>query len=115
MSLDGSLTVADRYLVTGREEREALERFVGEWPGADDAVGTVCKSELSVPPHLVSAGEDRVDVVFQATPGSRHWKDLVIRFVNDVPLDVAGEFEGFVDLVGGVFRPSSRPGQASES
>jgi hypothetical protein len=49
LSPDGSLTVADRYVVTGPGGREALERFVGEWPGTDDVVGRVCKSDLSLP------------------------------------------------------------------
>lgn len=109
---DGTLAVAARFAVDQPDGREALERYADGWPETHPDTHGLALAELTVAPHVVASSNDRLDVIFDAKPGSRHWKGVMVAFVHDVPSEGV-HLEGFADLVGGVFRPHTS-GQVTE-
>jgi hypothetical protein len=97
--------------MTGQEGRDRLERYVDEWSAAVPWVSALVPQELSISPHVAVRDGETLNVVFDAKAGSRHWKDLLVGFVGDAEKALGVRPEGFDDLVGGRFRPTSQPRQ----
>jgi hypothetical protein len=106
---DGSVAVAARFSLQEKEARTALESYVSRWSSSYFAEhGIQPLGELSVEPQVMGLDAVTVDVVFNARPESRLWKDLFLDLVQHVPQGQV-TFLGFFDVVAQKMHPGSLP------
>jgi len=104
---DGSLSVAARFSVSNPATCGRIEDYVTGW-----VHGVMIRSDLledlSTLPRVVTRGETLVDVVFDAEPGSRRWKDWMVCLARDLKSwNTSITFECFFDLVANAPHPAS--------
>jgi len=106
---DGSCSVAARYSFTDPEAPENLLRVFSEWWAATVADPLhPFHLELVSPPRLDRPCLTNADVVFDARPGSTHWKDVMVMLVGVIrDSDLEVKFVGFYDLVAARMHPAS--------
>ena len=63
--------------------------------------------EPSSEPRLADADKGGVEVVSDLKPGSRHWKDILVRFTSDAQIRTPTSFVGFFDVVAARWHPSA--------
>jgi len=105
---DGSLSVAARYSVSDTSQKKLIQDYVAQWTidlSARYRAGM--RRELLTDPYVVERADGRLDVVFDARPGSRMWKDYLALLVRDVPHVAGIAFEGLWDLATDTVHPAS--------
>ena len=108
---DGSLAVAACFESAGRDERAQVERFVRQWlTTPNERLQLDVVAELGTEPRVTDGEEGVVRVVFEAKPGSRFWKDILVRFTADAREAMTLRFTGFFDVVAGRYHPGSLHG-----
>jgi hypothetical protein len=63
-------------------------------------------NELQTLPRVIGVRQGEVEVVLDALPESRHWKNWLVIFAQAIRnADIGCQPTEFIDLVGGVARP----------
>lgn len=97
---DGSIVVAACFQLADVAESAAVRDYLRTWLTAADAgVRSNMAKELASEPKLVDVEDLVVGVAFEARPGSRFWKDVLVRFTADANDATSLSFKGFFDLV----------------
>jgi hypothetical protein len=106
---DGCIIVSARFRV------DDAERFAGvvvgcveQWEREKQRIGVETVDDLVRGPYPRVMDGSTVDVVFEATPTSRRWKDWLVDLTREIGV-VATEAQvvGFVDDISGRVRPAA--------
>lgn len=96
---NGGISVAIR-LTSDHLDRVTVENVVAVSLSKYDE--TKLLADLESLPRVESSGGDSIDVVLDAKPTSRHWKDWMVRLVQDLRASFGRSIPtALVDLDGG--------------
>jgi hypothetical protein len=104
MRQDGSLSVAIRIRCSDSIRVHDVEAVVSAALSGPESTDPLI--ELQTLHRVVRDEPGEVEVVLDAVPGSRHWKNWLViltRAIRDA--DIGCQPTEFIDLVGGVARP----------
>ena len=101
---DGSRTVAVRFRYSDTDAPDQVRQAVATW--IEDHPESDLNEDLSRSPSINVLDQESLDLLIEARPDSRHWKDWMVYLTQAIRASVSSvECEGFADLVGGMFRP----------
>ena len=106
---DGPLSVAAHFSLRDDGTVQRVEDFVAGWVHGIVATSHIdFLDDFVVQPHVVRRGENSLDVVFDAKPGSQRWKDWMVFLTRDIQSSIPGvALEHFYDLVTNQVHPDS--------
>ena len=95
---DGSFTVSARFSSAVQRVDKLATARISAWMRAKEEQRIDVMEDLSSPPRVLATREG-IEVVFEARPGSRRWKDWMVAVSQDLAEGVHGlTFECFYDL-----------------
>lgn len=105
--LDGTASVSARFEIERDTAVPAVVARVRSWVSDRKAAGIDLTADLSAEPYVV-VSDGKLDVVFEAVPSSRRWKDWMVLLSQTLASSVSGiRFACFYDLVANRAHPAS--------
>jgi hypothetical protein len=103
---DESRCVAIRFSSADPRIEETLGDVIASWATALVARGVDSSVHLSHPPYVEVPSESLAEVIFEISPGSALWKDLLVSFVVLAKKAADVDQVEFFDRVGQTVHPT---------
>jgi len=104
---DGSISVVARF-ETDESALDHVRSRLEEWVAEQRRLGRKLDDDLALPPTLGVLDTRHIEILIEARPGARAWKDWLVAVSSELTAIDGVRLEGFLDRVSGVFRPANQ-------